>query len=394
MRSGRITNNQNLSSSPNKILRIGVIGTGAFAEQCHLPGLQSHPQARVVALCGRRPERLRYLADQFNVPAIHTDYQELCAREDLDAITIVTSNHEHAEQALAGFSFGKHVFCEKPMATTVAQARKMVHAAEMSGKIHQVAFTYRYLYGVQELRRRINRGDIGEPFHLRAHWNTWEAITPGSSLRPTSGVLYDMGPHLFDLARFLLGPIQTVMGLATHVPPRVRGSGRNAAPLGTDDFATAWFHHESGVQGQWFASRVMPSCGEKSHIEVVGHEGALRASLSRGTVDVLRRSRPSKAEWEELPLPPEAREKSPSCLNLMMRSFVDACLRGERDGEVNASFHDGLASQLAIAAVEQTLPHLPWRNLDEAMPDRSHRVRDFPSYDHTTRLPHTNLPRA
>ena len=350
-----------------RTLRIGVIGTGKFAEQCHLPGLQSHPHARVVAICGRRPERLRVLAARFNIPAVHTDYHEICARSDLDAITIVTPNSEHAEQAKAAFSAGKHVFCEKPMATNVAHAHEMVHAAELSGKVHQIGFIYRYLYGLQELRRRVQRGDIGVPYHLRAQHNSWDGLQPASELgyRATrelggGGVLYDVGSHLFDVARFLFGPLKSVTGFIENVPRSTKSSRGKAKPVDTDDLATAWFTHESGVRGQWFASRAMPWYGEKAHVEVIGRDGTLRASLSRGGIDVLRSASPSRPEWKVLPLPREARNTLPSALNIMMRSFVDACLRGTLNGDVDASFHDGLACQLAIDAVEQATVRLPW----------------------------------
>lgn len=340
--------------SPSKVLRIGVIGTGAFAEQCHLPGLQSHPQAKVVAIAGRRPYRLQSLAAQFNIPDVYTDYHELCARTDLDAITIVTSNSEHAAQATTGFASGKHVFCEKPLATNVAQAQEMVRTAELSGKVHQVAFTYRYLYGLQELRRRIQRGDIGAPYHLRAQHNSWDRFQAKGS-----GVLHDVGPHLFDLARFLFGPLQSVTGLYRHVPRGGKDLAVSPGPT-TDDVATAWFTHKSGVQGQWFTSRVMPSYGGKAHIEVIGEEGALRASLSRGSIDTLQIVHPPSSQWKELPLPVEARNESPSALGIMMRSFVNACLRGKIDPDIDASFHDGLAVQLAIDAVETASARLPW----------------------------------
>ncbi|MGE0471133.1 MAG: Gfo/Idh/MocA family protein [Nitrospira sp.] len=374
-----------------QILRIGIIGTGAFAEQCHLPGLQSHPQAEVVAICGRRPERLGSLAARFKISNVYTDYRALCARQDIDAITIVSPNSEHAAQATAAFAAGKHVFCEKPISTDVPQAQKMVRAAELSGKIHQMAFTYRYLYGLQELRRRVHRGDIGVPYHVRAHHNSWDGLQPTSSLGfrgnrvvAGGGVLYDMGPHLFDLARFLFGPIQSAMGFCQHVPRPLNGRVESTHS-GTDDLATAWFTYESGIRGQWFASRVMPWFGEKAHVEVVGDGGTLRASLSRGSVDVLRVAHPSKSGWQELPLPGEAQNGAPNALTLMMHSFVEACLRGKLDADIDASFYDGLAAQLAIASVEHTKENLPWTDLDS----RSVGVTDSKYLgERSTRLPH------
>jgi Asp-tRNA(Asn)/Glu-tRNA(Gln) amidotransferase B subunit len=106
--------------------------------------LQSHPQAEVVALCGRRYDYARSLADRFNIHDVCADYHEFCTRPDLDAVTIVTSCVDHAKQAIAALESGKHVFCEKPMAATVADANAMVRAADASKKIHQMAFSGKY----------------------------------------------------------------------------------------------------------------------------------------------------------------------------------------------------------------------------------------------------------
>lgn len=340
-------------------LRFGVIGTGAFAEACHVPGLRSHPQAEVVALCGRRRERAQALADRFGIPSVTTDAAELCAREDLDGISICTPNAAHREQALLAFSHGKHVFCEKPLGLSVAEAADMARAAEASGRVHQVAFTYRYLYGVEELRRRVAAGEVGEPFLFRAHHEYWDGLRPGAAigwreLRGPSGggVLYDSGSHFFDLARFVLGPIAAVQAdLQFLSRPGVE----------TDDLAMAWFRFASGVRGQWHASRITPPRAQ-NFVQVVGREGALEALLSRGGLDALRLARPGRTGWEDLPLPDEARDGQTHALGRMMRSFVDACLRGHL-APGDASFHDGLAVQRALAAAEESAG-AGWARLD------------------------------
>lgn len=354
-----------MALSSNTILRVGVIGTGAFAQACHVPGLQSHPQAKVVAICGPRRERTRDLADRFNIPHIHTDYEELCARDDIDAVTIVTPNNEHAPQVCAALVSGKHILCEKPLTLNIAEAQKIMNLAEGSEMIHQMAFTFRYLYGVQELRRRVRQGDVGAPYYIRAHWEVWDAMHPGYLVGyrdklgiAGGGVLYDVGPHLFDLSRFILGPIDLVTGFKEHIPRQRMDSRTNMlSQIETDDLAAAFFVHESGIRGQWFASRVTPAYDQKAHVEVIGQEGALRASLSRGAVDSLQVSTSTSPVWKDLPLPEEAGDKSPHCLGLLMRSFVDACLRKNPDNDVNASFADGLAAQYAIDAVTESTTH-------------------------------------
>ena len=93
---------------------------------------------------------------------------------------------------------------------------------------------------------------------------------------------------------------------------------------------------------------------------MIGEEGALRASLSRGSIDTLQIIRRLSTQWKDIPLPTEARNESPSALGRMMKSFVNACLRGKLDPDIDASFHDGLAVQLAIDAVETASARLPW----------------------------------
>ena len=79
-------------------LRIGVIGTGAFAEACHVPGVQFHPPAEVVVLCGRDSARTQAMAERCGVPEVSFDYEEVCARRDIDAVTIANQNVFHAVQ--------------------------------------------------------------------------------------------------------------------------------------------------------------------------------------------------------------------------------------------------------------------------------------------------------
>lgn len=353
-------------------LRVGVIGTGAFADACHIPGLQSDPHTQVVAVCGRNADRARALANRFGIADVHTDYRELCSRADLDAVTIVTPNACHASQAITALNAAKHVLCEKPLAMTVAEARSMVAAAEASGKVHQVAFTFRYLCGLQELRRRIRRGDLGDPYYLRVQYDSWDGLRPDCvvgwrerSEEAGGGLLYDVGSHLFDIARFVLGPIESTTGFVHHLPRRGMDS-RTGLPIDieTDDVAAAWFRHENGVRGQWWVSRVSPAAAPNGLLEVIGPDGALRASLSRGSRDFLEISTPRQPEWQRVTLPGPASDGSPHALSAMMRSFVEACRRGKLDGDLDASFHEGLAAQQGLAAVLLAQDGPRWVRLD------------------------------
>lgn len=349
-------------------VRVGVIGTGAFAVACHIPGLQAHGQAEVTAICGRDHTRARAIAERFGIPTVYTNYRELCAHPDIAAVTIVTPNAFHADQAVTALQYGKHVLCEKPLGKTMSEARLMLDAADRSGKVHQVAFTYRYLYGVRELRRRIFAGDIGEPYLVKFQYQGWEGLNPDWKIGwrerqglAGGGILHDFGSHLFDLARFLFGPIDCVTGFL-HRIPRQQPDVSNGlmADVETDDIAAAWFRHECGVRGQWFVSRATPRSDENGWLEVTGQEGSLRASLSRGTIDRLQICRPKQTSWEPVHLPADAGDGMPHALTTMMCSFVDSCLHGHSNLEVDATFIDGVAAQQGLDAVMQANDQLVW----------------------------------
>jgi predicted dehydrogenase len=218
------------------------------------------------------------------------------------------------------------------------------------------------------LRRRVQYGDIGKPYYLRVQYDNWNGLLPDRKASwkerqdlAGGGMLYELGSHLFDIARFILGPIAIATGFVQNFPRlRVHCLTNELTNVETDDIAATWFRHENGVRGQWFISRATPAFTDNGYLEVIGPEGALKASLSRGTIDILKISSPARPTWEELPLPDEAYDGKPHCLGLMMHSFVDACLRGKLNENVDASFIDGLAAQRAMAAVVEANEHLTW----------------------------------
>jgi predicted dehydrogenase len=348
-----------------------VIGTGAFAQVCHIPGLQSHPQAEVVALCGREIAKTREVAQRFDIPHAYISSEELCARDDIDAVTIATPNVVHAAQAQTAFRFGKHVLCEKPMGLNLAEARTMTQAAVSSGKIHQTAFTFRYNYGIAELRRRLRTGDIGRPFYLRIQYDNWDGLKPDWKVGwrekqelAGGGLLYDVGSHLFDIIRYVTGDLEQLVGF-THQIPRKATDAKTGSETAveTDDLVNVWVQNSSGLRGQFFISRITPPFAQIGYLEIVGTEGALKGALSRGGVDFLKASKPTSPEWVDLPLPPEAGDKQPHALGIMMRSFADACLNGESDSDRDATFKDGLAAQQAMDAVLVSMAQRRWTKI-------------------------------
>jgi predicted dehydrogenase len=113
----------------NTIIRIGMIGAGGWANLGHLNFYKKHPKVKVVAICDVVAERAESAAREFGIEFTTTDYNEVLARTDIDAVDIATSNVMHAPVALAALKAGKHIICEKPMAMSYAEALSMAEAA-------------------------------------------------------------------------------------------------------------------------------------------------------------------------------------------------------------------------------------------------------------------------
>jgi predicted dehydrogenase len=344
-------------------LRVAVLGAASFAEIAHIPGVNAHPRARVVALYGRDLERARAMAERCGVPEVTDDLEALVARPDIDAVTVVSSDDMHHPYTMPALRAGKHVFCEKPMALNETQAAEMTHLAKQRGVVHQIAFTFRHNYGLSGLRRCLAAGEIGRPYFIEIHGEWFrppkapeDATWRDDAVRHGFGELGEMGSHYIDTANFLLGGfggyISEITGI-THALPR---------PNATIDLASALFRTAGGIRGQFLISRVTPAPasygaihgdgarGHLGYVVVTGDAGALSASFSRGDIESLRRLR-SGSDWEALELPADAHEGKTHSIPAMFARFIDTVLTGSDASGIAATFDDGYRSQAAIDAV-------------------------------------------
>ncbi|HSU68984.1 MAG TPA: Gfo/Idh/MocA family oxidoreductase, partial [Tepidisphaeraceae bacterium] len=148
------------------MIGVGIIGSGQIALANHLPGFALCPDTKVVALCDSNPAVLEKASQQSGIKATYTGYQQLIARDDVNAVLIATPNFLHAPIALAAIAAGKHVMCEKPIAMNLPEAMEMLRAAEKANVRHMTAFTYRFVPAMQYMAHLVVRGDVGRPFHF------------------------------------------------------------------------------------------------------------------------------------------------------------------------------------------------------------------------------------
>ena len=136
----------------------------------HLPALHAHPNAEIIAICGRNPENAQRMAARWNIPQIYTDYRTMIDRGDLEAIVVSTANDTHYPMTMKALQSGLHVLCEKPLALTYAQAQEMADLAEEKGLKHMVPFTYSFMPTARYLKELIESGYIGQPYHLNMRY--------------------------------------------------------------------------------------------------------------------------------------------------------------------------------------------------------------------------------
>lgn len=204
----------------NKI-NVGVIGAGSISA-LHFAAYASRDDVNIAAVCDINEARAKEKAEQYGTGTHFTDYKELLATPEIDAVSICTWNNTHAEIAIAALHAGKHVLLEKPLCKTVNEAYQIEEAAKKHSKqVLQVGFVRRHGTNTHVLKKFIDAGDMGNIYYAKASY--LRALgNPGGWFadkeRSGGGPLIDLGVHVIDLSWYLMGKpkVQSVSGNAYH----------------------------------------------------------------------------------------------------------------------------------------------------------------------------------
>jgi predicted dehydrogenase len=158
-------------------VRVGVVGTSWFAK-IHLASLASHPEAELTGICGRNRERADSVAADHNIPHVYTDYRRMITSGFLDALVVVTPDALHYPITMAALEASLHVMCEKAMALDANQARQMYDAAEASGVVNMVGYTWRWVPPFTYVHHLIEQGYIGRCHHAHFQYQHGSAFAP------------------------------------------------------------------------------------------------------------------------------------------------------------------------------------------------------------------------
>jgi predicted dehydrogenase len=256
-------------------LRVGVIGAG-FMGEVHARAVRASGAA-LTAVAGSTPERSAASAARLGAERPAATAMDLVRSEDIDVVHICTPNNLHAPLALAALEAGKHVICEKPLATTRADAEQLTAAAAAAGAVAAVPFVYRYYPTVRDARARVRSGETGAVRLVHGSYlQDWLSATTDDNWRVHPGLggasraFADIGVHWCDLAEFVTGHriVALTARLLTAHPERVTLDGRYS--VGTEDAATLLFETDQGALGSLVVSQVSPGRKNRLWLSVDG----------------------------------------------------------------------------------------------------------------------------
>jgi predicted dehydrogenase len=277
-----------------KELGIAIIGYGGVA-RVHGMAYRAIPfhyglpagLVKIVGVADLNPKSAEAAARELDCGVWTTDYRELLARKDVDVVDICVPNHLHEEIILAAAAAGKHVYCEKPLANNVEQAKRIVEAVEKAGIKNQLNFNFRYYPAVMRARQMIADGFLGRVFSYRGCFYRSSYINPNKPLSwrlskdiAGGGALFDLGSHIIDLIYYLLGDFVSVQAtVETLIKERPIAPGSTEkAPVDVDDIVLMQARMADNTLGSIEISRMGTGVANDMKFEIFGQTGALRFS--------------------------------------------------------------------------------------------------------------------
>lgn len=257
------------------LLKVAVIGCGSIAIHRHLPEYNANPNVEIVAVCDVIEERAQEAAEKYQAKA-YTDYKQAITESDADLVSVCLPNYLHAPVSIFAAENGKHVLCEKPMATSDEEAKHMIAASEKAGKKLMIAHNQRFVASHQKAREIIANGDLGKIYSFRTTFGHggpegWSIDGADSWFfrkeEAFIGALGDLGVHKADVIRYILDTE------FVEVASMIESSAKENSDV--DDQAVTILRSEKGIIGTLTASWAYKG-GEDNSTVIYGEKGNLR----------------------------------------------------------------------------------------------------------------------
>ena len=367
----------------SNIVRVGVLGAGAWARGAHLPGYRRDSRCRLVAIADTDAERARAAAREFEIPTASSDARALIERDDIDLIDVCTPSHTHFDLAWAALEAGKHVLCEKPVAYDYRDTMRARDLARKKGLKTKVGLTFRYSPAMRYMRELVAGGYIGTPFIFNGYEQNSQWLDPMNPLRQVDHTadqsvlqvssLEGYGAPIIDLAHLFVGAdlTQVVGTMRNFIPERMVRATSQMMRMNIDDGDIFLGEFANGALCSIQTSFVTVGNYPGIEARVYGSEGALICRLveEAGICEKLSAATPDQVEFRELDIParcyPPGGSRTESWRTLfyanLVSSFITEILSD--DPATEGDFGDGAWVQEVINAVEHSFRERRWVSL-------------------------------
>ncbi len=272
-------------------LGIGMVGYG-FMGKVHTYAYLNLPlfydpapaKIKLVGVCTSRRETGQKAVEQAGYQFATTDYNELLKREDIHIIDCCTPNYLHKDLLIAATRAGKHIYCDKPLAMNLKEAKDIIEVIKEAKIKHRMTFEYRFIPATMRAKQLIEEGFLGKVLSFRACYLHSRYVDPNRPMswrlekdKSGGGALFDLGSHALDLLRYLLGEYESVYAsLETFIKKRPRiDNPQEKADVKVDDLALLQIRMENGAIGTVEASRIATGTNDELRIEIHGTQGAV-----------------------------------------------------------------------------------------------------------------------
>jgi predicted dehydrogenase len=340
-----------------KPVRLLILGTGGMANN-HAEGFAAIPGVKLVGGVDTRPAQLATFCDKHKIARGFASVDEALAWGEFDAVTNVTPDAAHFVTTMPLLAAGKHVLCEKPLATNETDAAAMARAAAAAGVVNMVNLSYRNGAALQAAARMVRAGEIGTVRHFEASylqswltqpaWGEWSEqpqwLWRLSTAHGSKGVLGDVGIHILDYTTFVAGLAATQVSCLLKTFDKAPGGRIGDYVLDANDSCTLQVVLENGALGTVAATRFATGHLNDLRLRIYGDKGGLEVLFERAVsrLNACLGENVQSATWAEVPVTP---------LPSIYERFI-AAIRGE--GVAEPDFARGAAMQRLLDRAEQS----------------------------------------
>lgn len=347
-------------------IRMGIIGLGGISNT-HIEGILSSANAELVALCDINRDVLQEKAEKYKISSSHCflKHTDLLECPDVDAVSICTPNSSHFEIAADVIRYKKPLALEKPITLNIEEATQLKALAEEAGVPNMICFSYRFKAAARYAKWLISNGHLGKIHHVYVQYLQSWGKSENLSLEwrfvekiSGSGAHGDLGSHMLDMTRFLIGDFVKVCGQAgTIITKRKKLNSEEYGNVDVDDYCNYMAELEGGIPATFNITRFAYGRGNYQKIEIYGSKGGLVYTLDEdGTmVDTLHlclgELYDQAKAYHQLPIPDQFKSNQ-------MQSFFDI-LQGKGDG-LAATLEDGYMNQKLLDAIKESFKTEKW----------------------------------